>query len=244
MKVTVLGRYGPYAPAGGCCSGYLVQGREGNVMLDCGNGTFSRLQEYLPYWELDGIILSHLHLDHVADCFIARYALETAREKGKRSRPLKVYAPPDPKEIYGLLPYRGSVLVEPLDPGGSLSIGDLSFEFLPTAHSRDCCSIRVQQGGKVLVYSGDTEYFDGLAGFARGCHLFLCEANYLARDLERGRRNHLAASQAAQVARAAGVQRLILTHLHPENPPGDTLAEASREFDRVELAEEGKTLEV
>ena len=38
MKLTVLGCYGPYPPAGGACSGYLLEEGGTRVLIDCGNG--------------------------------------------------------------------------------------------------------------------------------------------------------------------------------------------------------------
>ena len=47
MKLTILGEYGPFAPAGGACSSYLLQGKKGgNILLDLGNGGLAQLQKY------------------------------------------------------------------------------------------------------------------------------------------------------------------------------------------------------
>lgn len=238
MKITVLGRYGPYPAAGGNCSGYLLEGSETKVMLDCGNGTFSMLQKFIDFCELDAIVLSHLHMDHIADCFIARYALEAAIALGKRKDPLKIYASVD-SQLYPMLEYKNAVEVFPIDPRLELSLKEFEISFLPTVHSTSCLAIKVKQGDSTLVYSADTEYFEGLINFAKGCDLFLCEANYIAEDLLSDRKNHLASFQSALIAQKAGVERLILTHLHPKNSLSVTLSEAKKEFPAAELAEEG-----
>ena len=46
MELTVLGSHSPYAPANGACSGYLLNIDGFHIMLDCGNGSFSRLQKH------------------------------------------------------------------------------------------------------------------------------------------------------------------------------------------------------
>ena len=56
MKLTVLGKYGPF-PAAGVCSGYLVEKENTKVLIECGSGVFSRLQQVCPINELSGIIL-------------------------------------------------------------------------------------------------------------------------------------------------------------------------------------------
>lgn len=43
VELTVLGNYGPYPAAQGACSGYLLNVNGFYIMLDCGNGSFSKL---------------------------------------------------------------------------------------------------------------------------------------------------------------------------------------------------------
>ena len=64
VELTILGNYGPYATAQGACSGYLLNADGFQIMLDCGNGSFSKLQKYADYSKLGILILSHLHPDH------------------------------------------------------------------------------------------------------------------------------------------------------------------------------------
>ncbi len=241
MKLTVLGRYGPFPAAGGNCSGYLLEGSETRVMLDCGNGTFSMLQKYISFYDLDAVILTHHHMDHISDCFVARYAFETAMVLGKRKEPLKIYAPED-AQMFSQLEYKDAVQILPVDSHQALSIKELEFSFLPTAHSKPCFAIKAVQGNRSLVYSADTEYFEGIIDFARESDLLLCEANYISEDLALGRNNHLASFQAALIAKNAAVKRLILTHLHPKNPLSVTLAEAQKEYPNAQLAEEGMSI--
>jgi len=81
MKLTVLGCCGPYPAAGGACSGYLLEEDGYRVLIDCGNGVLSRLQQHLKSWELEAVLLSHLHFDHTADLMVLRYALDYARAR-------------------------------------------------------------------------------------------------------------------------------------------------------------------
>ncbi|RQD77901.1 MAG: MBL fold metallo-hydrolase [Candidatus Syntrophonatronum acetioxidans] len=242
MKVTILGKYGPYPPAGGSCSGYLLEGENTKILLDCGNGVFNRLQRFIPHETLDAVVISHLHWDHVADLFIFRYAVERSLVRGRRKSPLEVYTLTEPWEIYSFLPFLNAVDIKPVNRYGEIQLGEFKLNFLPTVHSKPCCAIKVENEGKVLTYSGDTEYFEGLIDFVSNSHLFLCEANFLARDLALNRSNHLASFQAAQIAREGGVKDLKLTHLHPENPEEEVLSEARAEFNRVEVAKEGEVI--
>lgn len=93
VEITVLGCWGPYPPAGGACSGYLVNSGDINVLLDCGHGVFSALQRYLDFRKLDAVVLSHLHPDHCADIHCLRHAIAYALRTGSKSDKLKVYLP-------------------------------------------------------------------------------------------------------------------------------------------------------
>ena len=73
MKLTVLGKYGPYPKAGGATTSYLLECGVKKLLIDAGSGSLSRVQEYCALDELDGIILTHLHSDHCSDMFILRY---------------------------------------------------------------------------------------------------------------------------------------------------------------------------
>jgi len=98
MKLTVLGCWAPYPRAGGACSGYLVQVGETNILLECGNGVLSNLQKYLDFRSLDGVIISHLHPDHVMDLFCLRHAVEGARRTDSRLSTIPLYLPAHPNE--------------------------------------------------------------------------------------------------------------------------------------------------
>lgn len=235
MQLTVLGCYGPYPAAGQSCSGYLVQEGDTAVLLDCGNGVLSRLRYHLEPWDLDAVILSHLHSDHVSDMMIIRYAMMIKRNTDPGA-PLTVYAPAAPQAEYERLKYKNFVVTHPITAQSSLSLGDLQISFSQGAHPVPSHVITIKSGGKKLVYSGDTEFFPELAQRIKGADIFLCEANYLRDDIQKGHVNHMAAYQAANAARDGKVKRLILTHHHPERNQEETLREAREIFMNSELA--------
>src|SRR5918994_394652 len=75
MRLTVLGKSPSWQDAGGACSGYLLQANETNVLLDCGNGVFGKLRQFVDYVDVDAVVLSHLHADHFLDLVPFSYAL-------------------------------------------------------------------------------------------------------------------------------------------------------------------------
>jgi ribonuclease Z len=93
------------------------------------------------------------------------------------------------------------------------------------------------EGRKKLVVVGDTEATDGVADHIRDADLLVIEATFLERDaamaLDYG---HLTAAKAAELAAAAGVKRLVLTHISGRYSDEEILAEATKIFPNSRVA--------
>lgn len=102
------------------------------------------------------------------------------------------------------------------------------------------------QPGRKIVISGDTEPCQAVLELARDADLLVHEATYSQRDKDLAvRSGHSTAQEAAELARAAGVKMLCLTHFSPryEDEDGDftmedLLAEARERFPATTLAED------
>src|SRR3954462_11068336 len=90
MRLTVLGKSPSWQDAGGACSGYLLEEGDTAVLIDCGNGVFSKLRQFRDYTEVDAVVLSHLHADHFLDLVPYSYALTYA----PRQQPVPVHTWP------------------------------------------------------------------------------------------------------------------------------------------------------
>ncbi len=246
MELVVLGTGAAYPGPRQACSGYLVKEGETNLLLDCGNGIVSRLQEAGELETITGLWFSHLHADHLLDIFSLFYSRVYAR--GKRFPPLPVYLPPGESERFAQLaevmrvePRRlleGAFQTTEYDPIFGLSIGGLRLSFLRTAHPVPAFAVRVQSGSSSVVYSSDTGPLPELAEFARGCDLMLSEATLSDEDFDPARPIHLTPSMAAELAAKAGAGRLLLTHIWPHYDREAMLEQARRVFPPTELAEE------
>ena len=73
MKLTVLGCLGAYPYKNQGTTGYLLQSDGFNLLIDAGSATLIKLQEHLDPLDLDAVILSHYHHDHIADLGVLQY---------------------------------------------------------------------------------------------------------------------------------------------------------------------------
>jgi ribonuclease BN (tRNA processing enzyme) len=242
MKLTVLGNYGPYPKAGGACSGFLVDSGEAKVLLDCGNGVLSRLLLYIDLQDLDAVILSHLHSDHMSDVMILRYAANVLQLKGQLKSPIKVYAPAEPLEEFERLRFNNAIELIEIKDTSKLNIKNLNIRFKEVEHGYKNYAVSLEQGSKKFVYSGDTNSIEELMNFSKGADLLLCEAGLLERDEKCIRAMHLTAKEAGEVATMAGVKRLLLTHFLPDIKVENYMREASSVYSGImEIAGENKS---
>ena len=211
FSFTVIGHWGAYPGPGEACSCYLLQASGTSILLDCGSGSLSLLQRMLPLSEIDAVVLSHYHADHIADLGCLQYAARIDMDLGRRKKPLKIYGhKEDPG--FAALNYLDFALGEAYGPESELGIGPFSLSFAPTMHPDPCYAARVSCGGASLVYTGDTGALTSLAPFARGTDLLVCETSLY--DEYRGRiPGHMSAGEAGALAREEGVGTLLATHL-------------------------------
>ncbi|GAB6158328.1 MBL fold metallo-hydrolase [Desulfotomaculum varum] len=248
MKLTVLGCWAPYPRVSGACSGYLLQENNRNLLLDAGNGVLSRLLQHIDIQELDAVLLSHLHPDHLMDIYALRHAIEAANREGRMDKRIPLYLPTGPAEDFDRITgFTNAFIINVIDrlpEPREVQVAGCRVKFVPAKHNLPAYSMLIE-GSKRFVYSGDTAYQDDLIKLAAGADAFLCEASGLDNDMNYLQENHLTARQAGELARAAGVKRLIITHFYPEYVLSLLQRQATEGFGReAELAREGATLEV
>lgn len=247
MKLTVIGCSGSVPGPESAASSYLLEHDGFRVVVDLGHGAFGALQRHLKVDEIDAVVISHLHADHWIDLT----ALDVARAYG-------------PFDVFGLLPVYGPAATAERFAGASggaasavarstfdfrelrlaTTIGPFTVRTARMAHPGEAFATRFEVAGQSLVYSGDTGPCEALGELADGVDVLLAEASAVEGD-PNPPDLHLTGLQLGEVAAAAGVGHLVITHVQPWNSPEVALAESRTRFDgTTSLAAPGWSLEL
>lgn len=245
MILTVIGCTGSFAGPDSPASCYLItgkdhDGRDWRVLLDLGNGSLGALQRHIDLHEIDAVLISHLHPDHCVDLAGLHVAVKWD-PRGWPGGPVPVWAPPGTDDYLRAAHVidTGTGIQDEFDLGTwqekvPVTIGPFRVTPYRVEHPvEDPFALRIDydghHGASVLTYSGDSDACDGLVEAARDADLFLCEAAYHeGRDTYRG--IHLTGARAGEVATAAGVDELMLTHLPVWNSPTLAVQEAATAY--------------
>lgn len=263
MRVTLLGTGTPIPnPARFGTSLAVCVGPE-VLLLDCGFGaTIQLLGVGLDPRAVTHLFFTHHHYDHNAD--YAHFALASWRMG--RPHPLRVFGPPGTARFSALLldeaygddrRYRRAIVKPDTLPDVSVEGRDVRagvvaegdgwrVEALEVPHPPlpVALAYRVEAGERRMVFSGDLVYFPALADFARGADLLIHEA-MTPKTYSTSHQGHTSPRDAGRIAAAAGVKRLILTHLTPDEDLARLVAEAAAEYrGAIEVARDLMTLEV
>lgn len=246
--VTVLGS-GTCVPSlkRSSCS-VFIKTEEAGLLFDMGAGTMRRLLEagYSPY-DVTHLFFSHLHPDHTGELVPYLFSLKYPGNIDV-VRPVQVFAGmgfldfyKGLKGVYGewVVPAPGVLTIREQDTGGlhRYDAELFTLETVPVNHRDESIAFRVTfPGGAVFVYSGDTDVSENLVEIAGGADLFVCESAMPDAMKVPG---HLTPSIAGDIARRAGVKKLVLTHLYPECEKVDIAKECRSNYDgELVLAED------
>ncbi len=255
--LTVLGSSPAWPNPGSACSGYLVAADDTRLLIECGPGVVGRLRAATDVRALAAGVISHMHPDHYLDLVVLRHAIKYGHV---RAEPLDVYLPPGGVEILERVGhaldgktgfFAGALRLAEYSPDRPLALDGLTVSFARVVHYVPAYAMRIAAGEptRTLVFSGDAAPCDELVEHARGAHVLLAESAIERRDqdaAEPSQRGHMTPAEAADVARRAGVPRLLITHA-PVDPsdPERVAREASAAFGSpVERVRDGASYEI
>jgi ribonuclease BN (tRNA processing enzyme) len=253
MRLTVLGKSPSWEDAGGACSSYLIEESSTAVLLDCGSGALGKLRVRIDYRDLDAIVISHFHADHLLDLVPLAAAFTYGPASSDGSTAPRLIAPVGAERFFrgleaaidaeGLIV--GAFPIEEYEPSSEITVGGVVVRSHPVPHIGPTHAIELtERSGGRIVFGADGRYSDELIAAARDAELLLAEATLA--DPDQGDDVvHMSAAEAGRLAREAGVERLVLTHISDELDLERARSLAAEAFGGpVEVASEGATYEV
>ncbi|MFH1060946.1 MAG: ribonuclease Z [Pseudomonadota bacterium] len=236
MRLTVLGSGSCELRAQRSSPAYLVEHQGYGLLLDLGAGAWRRLTELgRDPAAVAAVVLSHPHPDHLGDLVPLLFALNYDPHLN-RGPGLDLAAPAGMEPILaGLQAAFGAWLRPPperlrcwwLEAGQGMVLGPLAITCAPAAHTPQSLAWRLAADGASLVYLGDSEAAPWLIDFCRGADLLL--AHCAGSDLS-PKPGHIHPRAAGELARAAGVGALVLSHFYRDVDPGQAAASAAAIF--------------
>lgn len=241
VQVQVLGSGGPELEDKRASSSYLIwqEGRP-RILVDSGGGSALRFgQAGAHVAQLDAVLFTHLHIDHSADF----PALIKSSYFEERKLPLPVYGPPGNDDFPSTTEFvadlfdgkRGAYryLADFLAGKGGgyalqahdvvltaheirrvLNTRDLSLDATQVIHGGvPAVAWRVSMGGRVVVFSGDTNGDNGnLERLAKGADILVAHNAVPEGETGAARALHMPPSVIGRIANTAAVGRVVLSH--------------------------------
>jgi ribonuclease BN (tRNA processing enzyme) len=240
MKLTVIGSSPAWPNSGGAHAGYLVED-PGSTLLDCGPGVLSRLRKRDGWPKVTAIVITHFHLDHWGDLVPWVWGSLYRKGQGDSSARPELWLPPagaQQLEHFGCLlgspdMFERAFEVREYMPDAPFESGAHTVTAVQVPHYRiEAYALKVSDGERTLVYSGDSGPSTTLGRLARQADLFLCEATLASGELDGEPRGHLSLPEAITTFKSSGAKRLLITH-RPQELKTET-----------ELAHDGLVLEL
>lgn len=230
LKVTLLGWWGTFPKGGEATSGVLIETDQGKFLLDCGSGVLSKYFLHGDITQLQGVLLTHLHYDHMGDLGSLQYAVNHALRVGLRQEKLKVYAPETPERMWENIQYPFTETI-PLKDSIEIEVAGAKVIVSKANHTIECYSFRVEKDGKAVVYYTDTTYQPEKAEFLKGADLLICGSPVTEGSRHTTGAGHMSDLQAGQSAVDGGVKQLCLFHLPSDIDPALLRQRAATVFD-------------
>ncbi len=244
-KVTVqfLGSGDAFGSGGRLQTCILVSGQT-QFLIDCGASSMIAINQYkVDPNSIATIFLTHLHGDHAGG--IPFFILD-AQLNRKRTQPLTIIGPSGtsawyPQIMEALFPGSSSVerkfpvTIKELEPGKAETIHGVSVEPFTVSHGATLTSLALRIGlhGRMITYSGDTEWTDVLLAAANEVDLFIAEAYFFEKKV----RNHLDYATLKGHWNELNARKIIVTHMNNDMLNNYCCVD-------FELANDGKIVEI
>jgi ribonuclease BN (tRNA processing enzyme) len=223
MRIQFLGSGDAFGSGGRFNTCFHVTAGGGAFLIDCGASSLIAMRRFgVDPNGVHTVFVSHLHGDHFGGL---PFLLLDAQFYSRRTAPLTLVGPPGLRERLTQameLFFPGSSAVErrfpteiiEIDAGPTVVVNGVAVTAFLVDHACGAppFALRLEADGKVLAYTGDTEWTDTLIAAGRNADLLIAEAL----TFERRTRFHLDYARLKANLPRIGARRTILTHMGPD----------------------------
>jgi len=220
MKITFLGSGDAFGSGGRFQPCILMETSHNKILLDCGCSTSIAMRKFnINPNEIAAILITHLHGDHFGGI---PFFLLDAQMVSKRTAPLIIAGPAGTRQrITDLMEVmfpgssktqqKYSVEIKELHAESSEQITGIDVTAFVVSHfsGSPSTALRLKAEGKIITYTGDTEWTENLVPAAKDADLMIAEAYYYDKKIK----FHLDYKTLAEQFGNLQAKRLILTHM-------------------------------
>ncbi|MGH6899248.1 MAG: MBL fold metallo-hydrolase [Geminicoccaceae bacterium] len=244
VRVRVLGCGDAFGSGGRFQTCFMVATETGRCLIDCGATAMVAMRRFgVDPGSIDTVFISHLHGDHFAGL---PFLLLQQHFVDRRDRPLTIAGPPGTRlRLLAALDvmFPGSAGMEwgfalrfiELTVGHTAQLGPFAITPFPVVHpsGAPAFAFRLVVAGRILAYSGDTEWTDSLIEAGRNADLLISECY----SFDESPKFHLDYKTLRSRISKLGPKRVLLTHMSEE-----MLAKLDEVT--IDAAEDGQLLEL
>lgn len=223
VTLQCVGSGDAFGSGGRLNSCYHLSTAAGTLLIDCGCSSLIGLQRCgLKAEEISTIVVSHLHGDHFGGI---PFLLLEGKYSSRRERPLTLIGPEGLQiqveaALDALYPgafddgFEFAVDYVTMTPRKLLSYDHFSLEAWQVKHGRstNVYGLRIKAGGKIISYTGDTEWTEQLIPLAEASDLLVAECFAYDKPVP----SHLDYQTLLKQRQRLGCRRLVMTHMGPE----------------------------
>lgn len=205
------------------------------ALFDSGPGILKKLLPLgVDYLNLDFLFYTHLHLDHIYEFAAILFAAKIP--PAIRKKTLNVYGPDGLKDYYKKINdlYKGTLYTDAYKvnleeiENKKIDIDGFTISTKTLEHHDGGMGYRVSTpGGRAVVYSGDTDYCNGIIELSKDVDLLILECAF---PDELKMKGHLTPTTAGKIAREASAKKLVFVHMYPVCDKHDLIASCRKEF--------------